>query len=131
MGAHPPYYADLVRRRFEGEPPLTSAEAAELELHLLICPRCAYATAERLRSSEPTEAERLLREAAAMLLADGVVPYLRECAVAACQGRDPTGFERLVRERIEGDPVALGRYRLIRADVRRRRAQASTIDNAK
>lgn len=120
MGAYPHYYTDLMRRRFDGEPPLAPAQAAELELHLLICPRCAYAMAERLLASDPVEAGRLLTEAAAMLTAEGVIPYLRECAQAACQGRDPTGFERLVRDCIERDAVALGRYHLIEADVRRR-----------
>ncbi|MCW5853915.1 MAG: zf-HC2 domain-containing protein, partial [Anaerolineae bacterium] len=87
MGAHPPYYTHLAQRWFDGEPPLTPAQAHELELHLLICPVCAYATAQRLMADEPAEAQRLMAEAVAMLRGNRLIAYLRDLAETMYAGR--------------------------------------------
>lgn len=117
MGAYPHYYTDLMRRRFDGEPPLTPAQDHELALHLLICPVCAHATAQRLAADNPIEAQRLMAEVTAMLRGDRLIPYMREVAEATQAGREHTEFEQLVWEMIQRDDIALGRYRLIEADV--------------
>lgn len=120
MGAHPPYYTDLVRRRRNGEPPLSPSQAREIDLHLLICPMCAYDLAQALAVVAPDAAARLRDEVAALLRGDRLLPYLRDLAHTLCAGDEPTGFQRLVWDAIQADDVALGRFRLIEADVERR-----------
>lgn len=117
MPQHPPYYAELVRRRVAADPPLSLTERRELELHLRICPRCAYDLADRLRPGDPEAARTRLVELEGRLTAEQVTPYLRELAQAIRVGGSLTAFQRFLWSFLLRDREAMGRYRLFEAEV--------------
>ena len=117
MPRHPPYYSELVRRRATDDPPLSLAERQELDLHLRICPRCGHDLAERLRPRDPGAAQALLDAQAATLTAEQVTPYLRELAQAARAGLPFTAFQRWLWAFLLRDREAMGRFRLVEAEV--------------
>jgi len=117
MPNHPVFYTDLLRRRFAGSPPLTPAERAELDLHLLICPQCNYDYAALLVTQAPERAEAYLEQWVAALDADAVTPYLRDVARARRAGRPLSDFQERIWQFVCRDPAALGNYRLIEASL--------------
>ena len=117
MGAHPEYYTDLVRRRVTGHPALTPAERQELDLHLYICAKCNYDYAELLQPRAPQAAEALRQDLQRRLTADMVTPYLRDLAWTLYLGQPLSGFQRMIWRFLERDQEALGRFRLLEADV--------------
>lgn len=117
MPNHPDFYTDLLRRRFTGSPPLTPAERAELDLHLLICPQCNHDYATLLVVQAPERAEGYLAQFAAALEADVVTPYLHDLARARRAGRPLSGFQECIWQFVCRDPLALGAYRLIEASL--------------
>lgn len=113
---HPIYYTELLRRRFAGDPALTSAERKELDLHLLICPECNYDYARLLLPHAPEVAEALLQGLETKLTAELVTPYLRDLA-GALRGQNPlTGFQQMLWRFVCQDREALGRFRLLEAE---------------
>ena len=117
MSTHPAYYTALLRRRFTGDPKLTQDERRELDLHLLICPQCNYDYAELLMPHEPLAARHLMATLEDALTPDLVTPYLRDLARATLAGQSLTGFQRAVWRFLQRNREAMGRYRLLEADV--------------
>ncbi len=113
MPNHPSFYTDLLRRRFTGDAPLTPAERAELDLHLLICPQCNYDYAALLVAQAPERAATYLEQFTAALEADIVTPYLHALARARRAGRPLDGFQECIWQFICRDPTALANYRLV------------------
>lgn len=117
MPIHPPYYTELVRREFFDDPELTPTERRELELHLLICPQCNYDYAQLLMPYDAQQAARRLGAMENALTAELVTPYLRDLARTRRSGQPLNGFQHMVWQFLCRDQEALGRYRLLEADV--------------
>jgi hypothetical protein len=117
MMTHPTYYAELLRRRFAGDPALTPAERKELDLHLLICPECNYDYARLLLPRAPEVAEALLQGLEKRLTADLVTPYLHELARAFKGQTALSGFQQMLWRFVCQDREALGRFRLLEAEL--------------
>lgn len=117
MSTHPSYYTDLVQRWFRDDPSLMPRERQELDLHLLICPQCSYDYAWLLRSQAPEKSEALLRSLEGTLTAELVTPYLRDLVWTVHAGQPLTGFQCLLWQFVHRDREALGRFRLLEADV--------------
>ena len=117
MSQHPNYYAMLVHRRASPEDTLSAIESEELDLHLTICPRCAYELAEQFRPHEPAAARAVLNALEERLSADLVAPYLHELAVAIRNGASLDGFQRTLWHYLLRDAEAMGDYFLVEAMV--------------
>mgnify|MGYP001015856570 CR=1 FL=1 len=119
MDEHPDFYDRLLQRQLDGDPTLTYREYRELDLHLLICPRCTYYVAARM-AGEPLAAQ-LRARLRTMLTAERVTPYMEELAAALHAQRPLSGFQGFLWDFIREDRRALGRFRLVEAVVGRRR----------
>ncbi len=115
MNKHPTFYTNLLQRRFTGEAGLKTAERRELDLHLLICPKCNYDYAWLLMPHAPETASKLLRETEGSLTADLIAPYLRDLARIVQAGQPLTGFQRMLWRFLSRDREAMGQFRLIEA----------------
>ncbi len=118
MDEHPDFYDRLLQRQLDGDPTLTYREYRELDLHLLICPRCNYHYAARM-AGEPLAAQ-LGARLRTMLTAETVMPYLEEMAAALHAQRPLSGFQRFLWDFIREDHRALGRFRVVEAMTARR-----------
>lgn len=117
MSTHPTYYTSLLLRRIADDPTLTPTECLELDLHLSICPVCTFTWAQLLRPVAPRTAEALLRDLENRLSFDLIAPYLRELAQATQASVPLSNFQLLLWRVICRDREALGRFRLLEAQV--------------
>jgi hypothetical protein len=117
MNVHPEYYTHLVRRRVTGQPALTPTEQQELDLHLYICARCAFEYAALLQPRHPKVAEALRRDLEKRLTADMVTPHLWGLAWTLYRDEALDDFQTMIWRFLEHDPEALGRLRLLEAQV--------------
>lgn len=118
MDEHPDFYDKLLQRHLDGDPTLTYREYRELDLHLLICPRCNYHVAARM-AGEPLAAA-LRPRLRALLTAETVTPYMEELATALHAQRPLSGFQSFLWDFIREDRRALGQFRVVEAMVSRR-----------
>jgi len=118
MDEHPDFYDRLLQRYLDADPTLTYREHRELDLHLLICPRCNYQIAARM-AGEPLAAS-LRPRLRALLSAKTVTPYMEELAAALHAQRPLSGFQSFLWDFIREDHRALGRFRVVEAMVARR-----------
>lgn len=117
MSPHTTYWTTLLRRRFAADPTLTPHQRRELDTHLMFCPQCNYEYAQLLRPQDPELAHDLLHTLEAALTADLITPYLRELARTMRAGHSLTGFQHMLYCFVIQDREALGRFRLLEADV--------------
>lgn len=118
MDEHPNFYDRLLQRYLDADPTLTYREHRELDLHLLICPRCTYQLAARM-AGDPL-AGQLGARLRTMLTAEAVTPYMEELAAALHAQRPLSGFQSFLWDFIREDRRALGRFRVVEAMASRR-----------
>ena len=113
MIEHPTHYTDLLRRRWADEMSLTVSEQCELDLHLLICPQCAYQHAQGLSYEDPEGANQLLRDMERTLTAERLTPFLRNLAQATQQRQPLTDFQQWLWWLLQRNREAMGWFRLL------------------
>ena len=121
MSKHPDYYSALLRRRFHDGESLTETEDRELELHLLICPQCAFECTQLLSAEDPSAAAERLRNMERAMTADRLTPFLHELALTMQWGEPLSDFQRWLWWYLQRNNELLGRFRLFEADAALRR----------